>query len=91
MFPYSHPMCLGRAYGAINSGDVPKLVRVDMTDTTDSYFSPNTGLAEVVVPPKSIKYVCASMGDPNAESVAFGFTIEVEDVDEDAAPDEEED
>lgn len=73
MFRVDHPGCYGASYGVINKTEEPLTFKLDMTESTDAFFTPPSGEIIKEIPPNSLRYIGATVSDPNADQINFAY------------------
>lgn len=84
-FKVPHEKCYGCSYGLANLSNSYLRVKLDMTDSENCCYTPTDGTSEVIVKPRSLKYIGSSISDPEAQEVSLSRAFEVEDIDSDEA------
>ena len=53
-----------------------------MSDSPECFFTPTSGVGSIKVPPHSLRAICSTISDPDAESIRFSYSYEVDDCSE---------
>ena len=75
IFRVHHPAAYTDIYAAVNKTNREVQVTFDLTPSTDCVFTPQSGLSKVILPPKGLKFVGASVAAPNATSYLSYYTF----------------
>lgn len=75
VFRKYHDKAYANSYGAVNKTDHTVEVNLDLTASENCAFTPSSGRSKIIIPPKSLKYLGASIIEPDVESFRTGFTF----------------
>ena len=75
VFRKYHDKAYANSYGALNKTDHTVEVNLDISSSENCAFTPTSGTSKIIVPPKSLKYIGASIVKPDAENFKTGFTF----------------
>lgn len=81
VFSVNHNKSYGVSYGIANNTEEFLEVEIDMTESPEAHFAPKDGIATVIVPPKSLKYLGSTVSDPKATDVTFYKDIKINEID----------
>ncbi|CAI2385872.1 unnamed protein product [Moneuplotes crassus] len=73
IFRKFHEKCYGNSIGAINKSQSNVAVTLDMTNSQNCEYTPTSGVATVVIPPNSVKYLGGLVVNPKADSLSSNY------------------
>ena len=75
VFRKYHDKAYGNSFGAVNKTDRTVEVNIDITPSENCAFTPKSGRSKIIIPPKSLKYLGASIVEPDVETFKTGFSF----------------